>query len=470
MAFTNFCCRSGGSNLNAGTLTGDTTEPGTSASFTYASGNWVQSTGVFTVASGDPASDGVAVGDFASVYADGSSVTGFVGRVTARDSTTITVSGTAKSGTKPTDGTGDRTLKIGGAWLGPNGTSGFPFNFIENACTNSSGDKVRVNFKNDATYSITSGITHSSNIGPFWLQGYTDSYGDLGKAVIDGGTSGASYVLLTMSSLGHIYTQLLDFVFQNNGATGSATGVTVSSDLRFMMKRCVVHDVRGNGFEVPIAIECEAYACNQSNTATKAGFAQISGAGVILKRCISHDNTGSNSNGFYTQTSVFHYHDCISDTNGKHGFYFNNTTTGSLYGCDAYGNGSDGAAHYTATTVMHIENCNFIKNGGYGINKASGTMYGQIVNCGFGAGTQANTSGQIGGSPNVVETGTVTYANDVTPYSDPDFDDFSILLKQARGTGRGAFSTTGGGSTTGYPDIGAAQAQVKGKSRYILGM
>jgi hypothetical protein len=32
MAFTNFCCRSGGSNLNAGTLTGDTTEPGTSAS------------------------------------------------------------------------------------------------------------------------------------------------------------------------------------------------------------------------------------------------------------------------------------------------------------------------------------------------------------------------------------------------------------------------------------------------------
>ena len=101
MAYTEFCCRSGGSNLNAGTRLGDSTEPGTSASLTYANGTWVASTGVFSIAIGNPVTDGVAVGDFASVYANGSTVTGFVGRVTARDTTTITVSLTAKSGTPP---------------------------------------------------------------------------------------------------------------------------------------------------------------------------------------------------------------------------------------------------------------------------------------------------------------------------------------------------------------------------------
>src|SRR4051812_30524080 len=119
MAFTEFACRSGGSNLNAGTRTGSSTVPGTSADFTYASGTWVSATGVFTVASGNPSSDGVAVGDFASVYADGASVTTLVGRVTARTTTTITVSTSALSGTT-TDGTSNRTLKIGGAWKGPN--------------------------------------------------------------------------------------------------------------------------------------------------------------------------------------------------------------------------------------------------------------------------------------------------------------------------------------------------------------
>jgi hypothetical protein len=68
VAYTEFCCRSGGSNLNAGTRTGNTTVPGTAADFTYAGGSWVSGTGVFTVASGNPQSDGVAVGDFVSIY------------------------------------------------------------------------------------------------------------------------------------------------------------------------------------------------------------------------------------------------------------------------------------------------------------------------------------------------------------------------------------------------------------------
>jgi len=170
MAFTEFCCRSGGSNLNAGTRTGNSTEPGVAADLTYASGTWVSATGVFTPASGDPSAEGVAVGDFASVYADGATVTTLVGRVTAVSSTTITVSTTAKTGTT-TDGTSNRTLKIGGAWQGPNAADWFPISFISETLKNVAGYAPRINLKNDATYSVTAAGTVSNP--RFDVQGYT---------------------------------------------------------------------------------------------------------------------------------------------------------------------------------------------------------------------------------------------------------------------------------------------------------
>jgi len=110
MAFTNFYMQSTGSDLNSGSTLDD------AATLTYASGNWVAGTGVFTVASGNPQTDGITVGDWVSVYANGSTVTGFIGKVTARNTTTITVNLVVKFGTAPTDGTGNRTLKRGGAF------------------------------------------------------------------------------------------------------------------------------------------------------------------------------------------------------------------------------------------------------------------------------------------------------------------------------------------------------------------
>lgn len=475
MTFTNFCCRSGGSNLNAGTRTGDTTEPGTAADFTYASGNWVAGTGVFTVASGDPASDGVAVGDFASVYADGSTVTGFIGRVTARDATTITVSLTAIAGAAPTDGTGNRTLKIGGAWLGPNATSGFPFNFVARTLTNSAGNTPCVNLKNDATYSITAAMTHTL-AGPVYFQGYTSTYGDGGKFIVDGGTSGASFVLLNITGLGTI---LHDGIFRNNGATGSAAGLSVSSIV--WVRRCVVHSVRGFGFILSgtsVTVECEAYSCNQSNSGDTAGFS-VATAAVI--RCISHDNTGSNTSGFISaaSASAASFYNCIADSNTLYGFYVRGRDDRQiLHNCEAYNNGSDGVRLDLSTTAggnVSIENCNFIKNGGYGINDAEATLQHTvyIVNCGFGAGTQANTSGATNGlAVWGQEVGTVTYPNDVTPWVDPANGDFRINLRQAKNAGRGAFTQTASSyaGTISYPNIGAATHRDVPRPRYALGI
>lgn len=462
MAFTEFCCRSGGSNLNAGTRTGDSTEPGTAADLTYASGDWVQATGVFTVASGDPDADGVAVGDFASVYADGSTVTGYVGRVTARTTTTITVSSSVLMGAKPSDGTGNRTLKIGGAWAGPSGAVDFPFGVVAATAKNLSGNPVRTNLKNDQQYDITAVLTHSLQNTRF--EGYGSAYGDGGRAVIDGGTAGASYSLLTSASVAGIEFAYL--TFQNNGASGSADGVTSTGTVAFQFFRCVFHDLRGSGLVLrgggSTAIECEAYNCNQSNTAGKYG---INASGTTLLRCISHDNPGSNSSGI--DVTGGRAIDCIAHRNGSTGIsgHLGNGVS-LLRNCDAYDNGGSGivlAASGSNHGIVYCENCNALKNGLYGFdatNTAPGTVF--LHNCGVGSGTQANTSGGINSAAAakaLVESDTVAYAAGVTPWVDPDNGDFRINLAAAKNAGRGAFTQTAASyaGTVGYPDIGAAQ-------------
>ncbi len=108
MAFTEFYVQTTGSNLNAGS-TADNAAP-----FTYAAGTFVQSTRVFTVASGNPQSDGVTVGMFASIYTTaGATVATFVGRVSAVDATTITVDGLVLAGQSDSRA----GLPLGHSWM-----------------------------------------------------------------------------------------------------------------------------------------------------------------------------------------------------------------------------------------------------------------------------------------------------------------------------------------------------------------
>lgn len=448
----NFCCRSGGSNLNAGTLTGDATEPGTSASFTYASGDWVQSTRVFTVASGDPASDGVAVGDYCSVYSDGSSTTGYVAQVTARDATTITLSSSVLMGTAPTDGTGNRTLKVGGAWLGPNGSDIFPFNTV-NRTLASSASIVRVNMKNDATYSIsaTLGVTN----GNVLYQGYTTSYGDLGKATIDGGGT-AMHVITNNSS--H-YNSFADLIVVNSAGSGEHAGIYW--DKITAVLRCVAHGMRGSGLYgegFGIVVECEAYDCGASNQPYWGGFTG-GNAAITWVRCYSHDNTQV---GFWFGSSSMRMINCIAADNSGNGVYTEQANS-VITGCDFYNNGNNGVA-LAANAQAYIENSNFIANGGYGVSGPTTTSPLPLffANCGIGAGTAANTSGGIQDlRGSIIQIGTVTYPSNETPWNDPANGDFTITLDEAKGAGRGAFTQTDSGlsapNTVGYPDIGAAQ-------------
>lgn len=472
MAFTEFCCRASGSNLNSGTRTGNSTEPGTSADFTYASGNWVQGTGVFTVASGNPSSDGVAVGDFASVYPDGASVAVFIGRVTARDATTITVSLTVKSGTAPTDGTGNRTLKIGGAWLGPNAASGFPFNFASDTMVNAAGDKLRVNLKNDASYSITSGITHSGfnrNI----FQGYTTAYGDGGMATIDASTNLID--CLTISSSDNLVE---DIIFVGSAVAGTTgRGLVISGGQGNMARRIVTHGFRNEGIAIvaPLILdECEVYDCQKGNNASRGGI--LVAASAIIADTIVHDCAGSNAAGIRILTGTFTtIIGCILDTNGAEGIAISQADGAHfIEHCDLYNNGSDGIrdAGASGSNQLVIRNCNLVKNGGYGINgSGAGTRSGRISNCGFGAGTQANTSGTTTGLKGIIESGSVNYASNVTPWVDPANGDFRINLAAAKNAGRETFTQTAASyaGAVGYPDIGAAQHAESAAQAYVIG-
>lgn len=470
--WNNLFCRSGGSNLNSGSRNG-TAEPGTAADFTYPAGSWLNATNTFTAVGGDPLTDGVAVGDFVSLYADGSTVTGYVARVTAVTVTTIVLSPTAKAGTAPIDGTFNRTVKVGGAWNGPNGTEKFPFNFIQNTLTNILGYHPRVNLKNDQVYAVTAGLTHTFS-GPIAFEGYSVTPGDGGLAEINGGTSGASYTLLTMASSGAVH--LTHIRFKNNGATGAATMVLGSTSI---VRRCTFTGSRGVGYQTggSLSIECEAYGNNLNNSAGTGAITTNDRIDTLI-RCISHDNVGSNTSGFLSTQSAALI-GCIADGNGQYGFNLTpNNPVHKLLGCEVYNNGSHGLNLGGTNQVLYLESCNFLNNGGFAVGQTAANPSSVIArNCGFGSGTQANTSGNINPAiASIDELDSIIYAADATPWVDPDNGDFRIVLGSAKQAGRGQYlqDAAGYAGTIGYPDIGSAQAiagndQAEGARNILIG-
>lgn len=470
MAFTEFYCDSAnGSNLNAGSTT--------SGSAAYSGVGDSDGTSIFTPSDGSTPASSVSVGDFGSVYVTaGATVATFVGRITAVAAGVngaVTFSTTDKVGTFPSASAGAHTitLKTGGCWKGPNAAVGFPFGFAANTLRDAAGDPPRVNLKNNASYVVSAAMTHGNNGVTF--DGYTTTAGDGGRAIIDGGTSGASYIVLSMTGTGNAWKNI---EFKNNGSTGSADLVSVTGTNTYFF-RCVFHDCKGGGLLVNGGVgrldECEFYNCNTSNTADRGGVRIGSSSGHRFDRCIFHDNSGSNNDGvnYVSGSAPMEFRDCVFETNGRNGFRLSNGPgSASFFGCDFYNNGASGAFLQNSTTtnqIAVIENCNFVKNGtggtGYGIEVSGSTnLYiGRVSTCGFGSGTQANTTGQmsIPAAHPLVVSNSVSYASGVTPWVDPANGDFRVNLATAKGAGRGTFLQTASSyaGTIAYPDIGAAQ-------------
>lgn len=462
--YTEFCCRSGGSNLNAGTLNGDSTEPGTSASFTYTSGTWVNATGVFTLASGNPQTDGVAVGNWASVYADGASApTGFIGRVTARNATTITVSvsaGTGCCGTVPTDGTSNRTIKIGGAWAGPSGTSGFPLNFGTGAgniqqkqfLNDTTGRKPRINFKNDQTYPITSTLTIPQNSDKYCtFQCYTTSYGDFGKAIVDGGATGTNYTVVSFTNPN--LTVMRDFIVQNNGDTGLAhhLDLVFGAGGTMDMVRCVGRHAWGRGFaEFRLAVECEAYDHLRAGLVTTES---VGGGGldrVSVYRGVVHDSgvaniPGAGATPYHETPGMFN---CIASNATGFGSDLGLCVNNDVYRCGA--NLQPGISMPSGSVALNnnVTNCT---TSGFALESPAA----EAVTNRYGTGTAANAANSDGSAYYTDLSG---YTANDRPWADTATGDFRLVLEAARNSGRGSFTQVAStyAGTVGYPDMGAA--------------
>lgn len=460
-SFTEFYVQTTGSNLNSGSTTND------AALFTAASCFWTNSTCTIAKAALNPDANVVPNVSFAAVYPDSVTTNAlYVALVTATNATTITLSTTVKAGTAMADDTtGATTIKVGGAWAGPMLGATFPFGFVTATLTNLPSTFPRVNIKGGVTYAITNGMT-ANVAGPIRWQGYTNSVGDLGKAVFDGTNAGASITMLTASGANNDY---LDIILSNTGATsGNGDGIAAAGT-ECTFTRVVCHDLRRTGFALTgdkqVAEECEAYLCNKAGQdAVNQGSGFFIGGSTAV-RCIAHDNTNIHAAGFTFNGTGGTLVNCIADSNGTNGIQSGSTQNTTLIGCDSYNNGGSGVDLAGASAaVALIENCNFVKNGAFGITSSGSPLRnGGIINCGFGSGTQANASGDLAanlGGLNVL--GSVTYAANSTPWVDPANGDFRINLATARASGRGGFTETWSGysapSTVGYPDIGAAQS------------
>ena len=393
--FTEFYTQSGGSNLNAGSTTNNT------PSYATTNGSWSTVTNIFTPTDGsNPVLSGIAVGDFCSIYIDGATTGVFVARITAVTNAVngpITVSTTFRAGTAPSTSATARSLRVGGAWKGPNGSITFPFSLATTPglsdLRNVSNNLVRLNFKNDQTYLITAGINISSGNSYLTVQGFSSTPGDGGIAIFDAQNNGITIFQLQVN--GRIW--MADLIARNTSASSTAWGFYISATEAYLF-RCQAENIGGYGINLAnsncLAIGCTVTNCNKSNASGQSGFGSSSGCHFI--NCVSQNNVGSNNDGFAMLNGAADvvYILCTSKNNGRHGFAFRNMLNRVyLQDCVSQGNSGDGINNLNTTSdsVAIISGCDFSGNSGFGINSAltTGRWLGAVS--GTNTGSRNNT-------------------------------------------------------------------------------
>lgn len=452
-AFTDFYVATTGSNLNAGSSPG-------AHSVESVNGDWGNAAANrFTAASGTPFS-GVSIGDWASIYLDGATATGYGARVTAVNGggASIDLSATAKYGTAPATGATGRTCRINGAWAG---TTLFPFGLIEATATNASGDPPMVWWKS-GTYNCATAVTHS-NAGPIFFETYGTTKGDKAGAVtIQGNTTGAAYTVLTLAG-GNVSVE--GFTFHSNGNSGTSSGVYLltSTIAGNIIKRCsFLNSWKSALYNVNETLywELEASNCYLSNTnGSNVGAIRLNLSGSAGIRLFAHENT---LDGFSTDGGIL-LSNSITAFNGSSGAGSTGDENLFVYGCDFVGNGDNGYSLGDGSNDQMnciFINCNWIDNANYGLRTNTQPTPGLFLGQGFGTGTAANGAGGLQYDKWFTVSNIVDYPANATPYEAIGSSDYRITLDEAVDAGFGQFTEehpTYTGNTSASPSIGAAQ-------------
>lgn len=446
MPYTEFCCRLGGSNLNAGTLDGSSTEVSTTPFATYTGGNWNPTAGVYTVVGGDPVADGVASGHWVGLAHDSStSCASGIYRITSVTTSTIVVN-LATSGQLFVPSGNSITCRVGGAWSGPSGVGNtvagaFPFGVVHTRTKNSRGYYPRINFKNNQDYIFsTVGVTHAI-AGPIRFQGYQDTYGDGSRCTFRHvlPLTGNGLALLTVTSLAGV-ASIVDMNFLGGG-TASANILLTLNGTAQLARNILCSGSRGGGLSLgatnSTAENIEIVHCNRNNSTNHPGLT-LGSTNAMIKNVYIHHCSGSNTDGIRASDATFNLDGVICAFNGRDGINLPYTANviNRLYDVDCYGNARHGinASGNTSTELLacslYVDNANIAKNSGMGIFLGgSGILNAIINNVAFGSGTEANTLGTI--TPNyesgaVVLSNIYTYPLDTQIYLDPDNNNFTL--------------------------------------------
>lgn len=294
---------------------------------------------------------------------------------------------------------------------------------------------------------------------PTRIIGYNSAIGDL-----DGDTDDTNYpVLATTVGLGLIpITCLNSFVIFKNliaDAGGFVNkAVTLQAD-NIWMRNVVGKRGTTYGFELFAIVRC--FRCratgNTGSTSAGAGFL-LAASHCLVFGCRAD---GNSSAGFYVTGTRGYIVSCIADGNtgaSSDGFRFADADPSPVViNCTAYNNGRDGIRFDGSTDVsipMAINNVSY-GNGAYGLRSGVTTLTDALLDYNaFGSNTSGARSAVPTGAHDVTLTG-----NPFTNAGSGDFSLDSVTGEGAACRGAGAPAAFLPTASTGYPDIGAVQAQ-----------
>jgi hypothetical protein len=385
-----------------------------------------------------------ATGGFtAAMIGNGINIAGTIRQITARtDTNTITVDATVAAAS-------GQTMKVGGALASPGMAAGkaTACNTIWWKSGTYSATIASTNVAGGCV-SLTggSGVTAAS-----YLRGYHTTRWSLttgptatdiaNKPVLQ--ASGISTATL-IAAAGNF--SVIDNVCADGASLTAIRGVSVtgasSTGVRLKGINCTNTGVFASGTNVDL------YFAEASGCSTQPA---ISVTDCRMYCLVAHDNTstGIYLDGVSTSTTASHLLSYNNSGASSVGINANNNRA-EIINCTAYNNGSDGFRWAVANPAAAI-NCLSYGNGAYGFNCSSGTAMIRLFNCAAGSNVSSPANNLSG-----PQEGFVTLTGD--PFTNAASGDFS--LNNTAGADCRAAGIPGvfpGGTTIGYPDIGAAQ-------------
>jgi hypothetical protein len=362
MAFTNFYVQTTGNNVNAGSTTDN------AASVTVTNGSWDITADTFIGLSGTEFA-GVSVGEWASIYNDGATVCVFTGQITAVGAlgVSITISTTAKYGTKPAAGATGKSCKVGGAWA-----SELPLAATGLAGTTAPAP-TKINIK-AGTYTVVASRTIAIGGGtttPVWYAGYNTTPGDLDNDT----TNALAKPLFSLNatftfSLGgnHSIYSSLNII----GSRSAAIVTTAQNPQVFLRVR--VENTSSNAAAIAMTVSTNATLAycwfKTPTTATTTGTVNSNASMAVVGSVFE----GGGLAGWNVQGSSLNFGvDVIVINSGGAGIACTSVNALTLHHLTVYNATTDGV-RFTAmpTTRSSLTACLFSVCGGWGINNASG--------------------------------------------------------------------------------------------------